>query len=133
MPDPTLPARDPAAENAFVAAWSADPDPGVLPDVVGAALDARRPRLAARLVNLLDDGVVDGDPNLERARRAARLLLLEGPSSDAALAEFSAAWESARGAWMARARARHRQNSGPGIPVLGVSPTPTARRKPRRR
>lgn len=134
MPDPTLPDRTPEAEDAFVASWRDDPDPAVLPQVVGAALHHRRPQLAARLVSLLHDDACEGDAVLGRARTAARLLLVAADPAGPELAAFAAAWGPARDRWMSRARSRQRRQPGPGVPVLGVSTTPTARRRsPRRR
>lgn len=134
MPDPTLPDRTPEAEDAFLAAWRDEPDPAVLPEVIGAALTHRRPQLAARLVSLLSDTDCEGDPVLSRARSAARLLLVAADPTGPALNAFTAAWTPARSRWMARARRRQRREPGPGVPVLGVSTTPSTRRRtPRRR
>lgn len=68
-------------------------------------MEAGRIRLGARLVGLLDDAHVARDPLLERARRAARLLLVDDVGQDAELA-FDAAWREARGRVFRRVRDR---------------------------
>ena len=82
-----LPPRGAHEEDAFV--WSlldgAPPD-GVA-ELVGEALAAGRPQLAARLVGLLPDELQDAD--LERARAAARFLVQD---STADSSELDAAW-----------------------------------------
>ncbi len=76
--DLALPAPEEAAEDAFVVDTEARGDLGLIQARVGAALDARRPRLAARLANLISDAALEAldDPALRRARAAARLLLV---------------------------------------------------------
>jgi len=71
-----LPEREWEAEDAFVAAMT-EAGEAEIQRAVEAALEAQRPRLAARLVLLLDhlDAPV-GSP-AERAMRAARWLLLD--------------------------------------------------------
>ena len=137
MPTPAetaLPARTPAAEDAFVAAWQAADDPEPLAAVISAALADRRPQFAARLVSLLpDDGSDDAPPALRRARAAARLLLVATPSPHAA-ADLDAAWQGARDAWMKRARSRMRRRSRARHgQAFGVAPSSSGRgRGPRR-
>ena len=134
MPDLKLPARERTAESAFVEAWAQAADPAPLSGVISDALAARRPKLAARLVNLLtDDQLTElDDPNLRRARAAARLLLLADAPSPESVEDLEAAWRVARSAWMRRVRSRIRR-SGSSAPVLGVASTTPGRRGPRRR
>ena len=129
-----LPARTPDAEDAFVAAWQAADDPEPLAAVISEALAARRPQLAARLVTLLpDDGDDPAHPTLDRARAAARLLLVATPDPQAA-ADLDAAWQGARDAWMKRARTRMRRRSRARHgQAFGVAPSSSGRgRGPRR-
>jgi hypothetical protein len=76
MPDARLPGRGVADEDRFVGE-QVDAEPGDLIELVGMALDAGRVGLAARLVGLIPDSI-PAVPALERARAAARLLLLRG-------------------------------------------------------
>jgi hypothetical protein len=106
-----LPARTHAAEDA----WVADLE-GAAPDVLlaraHAALGAGRPTLAARVVGLLPPDVAAAEPGLDRARAAARLLLLAPPDRRGpVLAELEEAVQACRTAHVARARARHRKNA----------------------
>lgn len=104
-----LPARDAAAEDAFVAQARDLADPEPLVDVIEAAMAARRPRLAARLVGLIED-LVEIEPGsaLERAQAAARLLLLE-PDPQASWDELESAWRDVRRRRSWRIRRRLRQ------------------------
>lgn len=104
----TLPPPDVDAEDDFVARWRDEAGSvGELVDAISAALAARRPHLAARLVGLLDDDVELPDPApLVRARAAARMLLLARPSVDTALLQD--AWADVTSRLAARARARMR-------------------------
>ena len=71
----TLPGRALDEEDAWVRALQAASDAEVL-EATRAAVRAGRPGLAGRAVSLvLSDAAVAGDPELERAARAARLLL----------------------------------------------------------
>lgn len=122
MPSPppsALPARDPAAEDQFVAAWrDADLAEDDLLEAVVAALSAGRPQLGARLVGLLPPQP-DEPPAISRARRAARLLLHEGgPAAAQALHDEL---EPLRSLHFLRGRARQRAS------LLG-QPTPRRRR-----
>ena len=76
MSDSMLPGRGVAEEDRFVSAHS-DADPSRLTELVGLALDAGRVGLAARLVGLIPESAVP-KPSLDRARAAARLLVLRG-------------------------------------------------------
>ncbi len=107
-----LPGRDPRAEDDCVARWSSDPDIDGLIDVIDEAMKARRPRLAARLVGLLDEDVdaERGSP-IARARNAARMLLHHG-GDDAPDAYFSAleeAWKDSHRDRFERIKRRMRQ------------------------
>ena len=120
-----LPSRDRLDEDRFVAAWrgAADSDAGLLVDMVTAAVDDRRPMLAARLVGLLEPGDGTEDPAIQRARAAARLLLRTPDRVDpAVLEDFMAAWRRSRKVYMDRVRRRHRAKAGQKRP-----------RQPRRR
>jgi hypothetical protein len=120
-----LPSRDRLDEDRFVAAWrlAADSDGVLLVDMVTAAVDARRPMLAARLVGLLDEADGTEDPAVQRARSAARLLLRTPDRLDPVLLEdFMAAWRRSRKVYMDRVRRRHRGKAGQKRP-----------RQPRRR
>ncbi len=101
-----LPPPRPVEEDAWLADL-AQAHPEVVVEAVAEALAARRPQLAARAVGLLPE---DADaPGRARARRAARLLLLQpadrrGP----VIAELEAAVSEMKDAWMTRARRRQR-------------------------
>lgn len=106
MSPPALPARDSAAEDRWVAALAAEPEEEVA-EAARAALRAGRPQLAGRAAGLLDRGAGE-DPELERALRAARLLLSTHTPA-AALQELDAALAALQGAWMQRFKARQRR------------------------
>ncbi|RME21241.1 MAG: hypothetical protein D6798_18640 [Deltaproteobacteria bacterium] len=129
-----LPDRTPEAEDAFVDAWSRADDTATLVATITAAMDARRPQLAARLVGLLDDHVeIPEGSALDRARRAARLLLHHRDLESAALApyadELAEAWRAARRGRMTRTLRRMRARAQEPAGVLGA--VPGGRRKPR--
>lgn len=82
-----LPGRTQAEEDAYVSELGlADPD--TLAEAVREALRARRPQLAARLVVMLVQG--GDDEEIERARKAAALLLLGPEPTQAQLDEVEA-------------------------------------------
>lgn len=120
-----LPSRDRLAEERFVAAWrlTSDEEATLLIDMVNAAVEARRPMLAARLVGLVADELAGDDPSIQRARSAARLLL-RAPDRVAPdlLEDFMHAWRRGRKVYMDRVRRRHRTRQGEKGP-----------RRPRRR
>lgn len=104
-----LPGRSQAEEDAFVSALMlADPD--AIAEAVREALRGRRPQLAARLVVMLVQG--GDDEELERARKAASLLLVGPEPTEAELDEVEATclWLRQR-RWM-RMRSRYRGLSG---------------------
>lgn len=123
-PSSPLPARTAAAEEAFVRAIrdTADVDPERVAELVTAAMDARRPRLAARLVQLLPDWVeIAPGSALDRAEKAARLLVLN--ASDVELYNaFDEAWREVRRKRMTRMLTRQRfvgRNEQVRIPRVG--------------
>lgn len=73
-----LPDRSIEAEDAFLQEM-ATASPDSVQDAISAALEHRRPQLAARLVGLLEDDPLDGlDPEeRKRARTVTHLLLHE--------------------------------------------------------
>ncbi len=105
-----LPGRSQSEEDDFVARWSADDNSEGLIAAITAAIEGRRPSLAARLVNLLDDDVaVEPDGPVARAKRAARFLLHEPP--DVRELYFNAmeeAWHELHKARMKRIKSRMR-------------------------
>jgi hypothetical protein len=125
-----LPPRTARDEEAFVLALldGGEHDPDDLIDLVSAAMDARRPRLAARVVQLLPDHVeIPAGSALERATRAARLLVLD--ASDIELYNaLDEAWREVRRKRMKRMLERQRlagRNEQFTVPRVG--------RRPRRR
>lgn len=107
-----LPPRTPEAEDAYVSEWLASDDTEGLIDAVNLAMDARRPRLAARLVQLLGDHVaIEPGSALERAHKAAGLLLMRKPSAaENSWSELEEAWSSCRKSRMRRIRTRVRES-----------------------
>jgi hypothetical protein len=106
-----LPERQPAAEDLFVAAYrQPDADTDALVEAIGAAMDARRPLLAARLVTLLDDHItIEPGSDLDRARRAAHFVVLNKPSpGDRSWSALEDAWRVAREVRMQRIKRRMR-------------------------
>lgn len=115
-----LPPRDREAEDAYVAKWRDLDQPEQLMDVISAAIDARRPQLAARLVGLLGEQIdVPPDSPIAHAQKAARLLMLPD-NEPAVFSELQSAWLLARKTRMRRIKRRMRGN-------------PTRPRSPRRR
>ncbi len=108
---PELPPRDPAAEDAWIQGL-ADASPEALIAAVRAAVEARRPVLAARVVGLLDPDAAADDPAVARARRAAELLCLPGADHVAARAELDEVLALLRARRMRRIKARHRRRLG---------------------
>lgn len=120
-----LPSRDRVEEDRFVGAWrlASEGEGALLVDMVTAAVDARRPMLAARLVGLIDGDTKHSEPAIQRARAAARLLLRTPDRLDPVLLEdFMSAWRRSRKVYMDRVRQRHRAKAGQKRP-----------RQPRRR
>jgi DNA-binding transcriptional ArsR family regulator len=104
-----LPPSDPAAEDAFVSVFrDGRADEDALTEVIGACLDARRLRLAARLVGLIEGE--DDDPVLQRARRAAALVVHEGlDAGDVSWSALDEALDELRAARMVRSKGRMRR------------------------
>ncbi len=123
-----LPPTSTADENTFLEGLGgAEVDELVA--LVKAAIDARRPGLAARIVNLVpeEDVDIDSRPAIVRARRAAGLMLMapvdkRGP----VIAELEAAVAELQTRWMARARRRQRKRIKDPLDKM-----PTGRRRPR--
>ena len=105
-----LPGRSSAEEDAYVASFAGADAPSDLIEAVSAAMDSRRPRLAARLVNLLDAHVeIEPDSLLDRARSAAQLFLLTKPTAeDNSWSELDDAWKAIRKARFRRIGMRQR-------------------------
>lgn len=95
-----LPSPDPDDEAAFVRDLAADDDVEAVIEAIDAALAARRPKLAARLVGLVPDD--EDDPAVAAARRAASLFLLRAPTAQEESDELDLAWA------LMRRRARNR-------------------------
>lgn len=89
-----------------------------------AALRAGRPMLAARAVGMMDQ-VAWGDPELDRARRAARFILAQPTPDQAPTAELDEALGSLQASWVARFKRRLRQ--------VNRTPDEPPQRRPRRR
>jgi len=104
-PNPVvLPGRVPEEEEAFIASFLENDDTERLITAISAAMDARRPRLAARLVNMLDEHVeIENGSPLDRARAAARLFLLTKPTAE------DNSWSALDDAWKALRKARFRR------------------------
>jgi hypothetical protein len=108
-----LPDRAEAAEDAFVARFAHDDaDTDELLEAIEAAMGERRPRLAARLVQLLDDHIeIEPGSDLERAHRAASLLLHDRQTpEDRSWSELEDAWSQARRRRMRRIKDRMRRS-----------------------
>lgn len=104
-----LPDRSTAAENAFVAEWMSSQDTDGLIVAIETAMDGRRPRLAARLVGLLDQHIeIPEGSALHRAQKAAKLLL--HTKKDSAAAAFIDAWRLARRSKIQRIKNRMRRS-----------------------
>jgi len=131
MAEPTgsdrLPPRTAEAEESFVRALRADPDldPEHLAELVSLAMSDKRIKLAARLVQLLPEHVdIEPGSALERAERAARLLVLD--ASDIELYNcFDEAWREVRRRRMKRMLTRQRlsgRNEQFTVPRVGRRP-----------
>jgi len=106
-----LPERDEESEDAFVRWASELDDVDPLVEAIEAAMAERRPRLAARLVGFVED-FVDIEPGsaLDRARTAARLLLVTPVDPQEVFDELESAWRDAhnRRIWRMKRRMRQR-------------------------
>lgn len=112
-PPPTaLPERNTRAEDEFLAGWTDSDDTDALVELVARSIEERRPRLAARLFQLVDDRI-DPEPGsaLEKAAKTARLLLFNKTKpEDHSWSELEDAWAQARKARVRRIKQRWRQN-----------------------
>lgn len=106
-----LPDRSEAGEDAFVAELAASDDTDRLIEAITEAMAARRPLLAARLVNLLDDHVeIEPGSPVERAQQAARLMLRQERPEDRSWSELEDAWNQVRRSRMRRISLRQRRH-----------------------
>lgn len=90
--------------------WLDHDDTDALIELVGLAIEERRPRLAGRLFQLVDDRI-DPEPGspLDRAARAARMFLVNKPApEDHSWSELEIAWVSARRGRVRRIKQRWR-------------------------
>lgn len=121
----TLPERNDAAEDAFVSMCMDLEDVDLLSQLISDAMDARRPRLAARMVQLLPDRVeIEPGSALERAQRAARLLVVDVRNVELFNA-LDEAWRQVRKKRMRRMMRRQRlvgTNKQYTIPRVGRRP-----------
>lgn len=120
-----LPAKKAVDEQAFVDAWMAQDDAELLSQVISDAIDARRPKLAARLVQLIGEQVeIEPGSALERAQQAANMLVLRAKDIELFNA-LDEAWRETRKNRMRRIRARQRltgHNKQYTIPRVGRNP-----------
>lgn len=86
----SLPPPDPASEDDLIEALCHAADPQALLETIRAATVAKRMRLAARLVVLLDPDL--DDETTARARRASELMLLDRHDTVDADPEAWRAW-----------------------------------------
>lgn len=119
-PNFELPPRTSDAEDAFVSAWLEVDDPDAIAEMVGLAMDARRVKLAARLVGLLGDkAFVEPGSDLDRAQKAAALFVMHKPTpEERSWSDFEDAWSQVRSRRMKRIKARMRAS---------ISGTPSTR------
>lgn len=114
-----LPERTELDEESFVRWWSDQDDTDGLIMQIEASMEAKRPILAARLVNLLD-GLVEITPGsaLHRARQAARFVIANRPSpEDQSWSALEEAWRDARKKRLKQIRERHRHRMTGEAPV----------------
>lgn len=105
----SLPERSHVAEDEFVGLLSEDDDLDTLVAAIEEAMSARRPRLAARLVGLLDGRVeMPAGSALQRAASAARLLVTAENAGPEAFEELEDAWSRVRARRMRRILGRMR-------------------------
>ncbi len=107
-----LPGRLDADEDAFVNTMVGDAETDTLIQAIQASMDARRPRLAARLVGLLGDHVeIEPGSALDRAQRAAQLFLHDRETPEArSWSALEDAWSQVRARRMTRIKARMRRS-----------------------
>lgn len=98
-----LPGRQPEEEDAFLDTVRDDPVDELV-EWVRLAIEERRPTLAGRLFNLVDDQI-DPEPGtpLHKAAMAARMLLFRKATPD------ERSWSELDDAWIAVRRARVRR------------------------
>lgn len=118
MSDPLkLPGRTPAEEDAWVDELM-EGAPERSERAVRLALSAGRPQLAGRIVGLLSDADIENDEELERAKKAAGLMMIVecGARLDALTEELKILFERRRRRRMQRARRRSRERIDPKTP-----------------
>lgn len=120
-----LPERKEQAEDAFVSRWMDSEDLDLLEQVISDAVDARRPKLAARLVQILPDHVeIEPGSALDKAQRAARMLVLDSRNVELFNA-LDEAWREVRKKRMRRMLERQRlrgRNKQYTVPRVGRRP-----------
>lgn len=117
---PELPARSHGAENEFVGQLAEADDLEAIVAAIEAAMVERRPHLAARLVGLLDGRVeIPEGSELDRARKAAQLLLMSENPTEQAFEEMEDAWRRVRSRRMRRILARMRASRTGGNTRFG--------------
>lgn len=105
----SLPDRSHQAEDDFVGQLAHDDDLDAIVEAIELAMGDRRPRLAARLVGLLDGRVeIPPESDLARAVAAARLLLMTDRPSPDAVFDMEDAWSRVRRRRMTRILGRMR-------------------------
>lgn len=105
-----LPRKTQRDEDSFVAALRDvdEPDIDRIAELITLAMGERRPRLAARLVQILPDHVeIEPGSALERAERASHLLVVRGDDVELFNA-LDAAWREVRRGRMRRMVSRQR-------------------------
>ncbi|MEL6344276.1 MAG: hypothetical protein AAFV53_14250 [Myxococcota bacterium] len=103
-----LPERTETAEEAYLEQWRSSTDTDGLLNAITAAIESRRPQLAARLVGLLGEHIqVEPGSPVDRARRAAKMLMLPTAKTED-FAALQAAWVLARRMRMRRITRRMR-------------------------
>lgn len=108
-PTPTLPDRTADAEDHFLDQVREAPTDELVA-WVRLAIEARRPQLAGRLFQLVDD-VIDPEPGspLDKAARVARMWLFEKETpSDRSWSELDDAWEQVHKARYRRTKQKQR-------------------------
>ncbi len=93
-----------------MSAWGSSDDTDGLIEAITAAMEARRPKLAARLVGLLDSHVeIEPGSPLARAQSAAQIFLMSKPTAeDNSWSAMEDAWKEARKARLRRIGMRQR-------------------------
>lgn len=110
-----LPPRDHAAEDRFVADYQDENDQQRI-IAIEAAIEAKRPSLAARILTLLDNPITQSDSDaLQVAKRAANLFLHTKSHDDVLAEQLYHAWANIRRGRVRgiKARSRNRNSAKP--------------------